>query len=141
MRIAIDTNVLVAALTNPGSSGARVVRAWRRGRVAVVASEATLREAELVLGAAWLARLSPPGEVEGLLAELCQRTLRVQPSRLLDLRLQDAGDRRLVEAAVEGNAAYLVTTDRELLRQRGYGQTEFVTPPELLRALRDPEGR
>jgi hypothetical protein len=51
MRIAIDTNVLIGALTNPRGESARLVRAWREGRLEVVASEATVREAELVLGA------------------------------------------------------------------------------------------
>ena len=46
MRIVIDTNVLIAALTHPSGSGARVVSAWLEGRLEVVSSEATLREAE-----------------------------------------------------------------------------------------------
>ena len=36
---------------------------------------------------------------------------------------------------MEGNATYVVTADQEVLRYRGYGGTEFVTPAELLRLL------
>jgi putative PIN family toxin of toxin-antitoxin system len=132
LRIVIDTNVLVAALTKPRGNGARVLRAWRQGQVEIVSSHATLREAELVLNAGWLSRLAPRQEVQSLLRE---RTVRVRPHPISDIPLKDEGDLRLVEAAVAGGATYLVTTDRELLRQRGYAGTEFVIPAEVLRAL------
>jgi len=52
--------------------------------------------------------------------------------------LKDAGDLRLVEVAVAGGARYIVTTDREFLRARGYADVEFVTPAEFERL---PENR
>jgi len=135
MRIVIDTNVLIAALTHPSGSGARVVSAWLEGRLEVVSSEATLREAELVLDSEWLKRLCSRRKVRALLEQLQTRTIRVEGCPVKDIPLKDEGDRRLVEAAVDGDATYLVTTDRELLNQRGYAGTEFVTPAELLRVL------
>jgi uncharacterized protein len=138
VRIAIDTNVLIGVLTRPSGSGARLLGAWRRGHLDIVSSEATLREAEVVLSSAWLSRLTTPRKVEELLGELRARTVRVRARPISDIRLKDEGDLRLVEAAVAGDASYLVTSDRELLRQRGYGRVEFVTPTELLRALSNP---
>ena len=140
MRVVIDTNVLIAALVRPGGNAARLLEAWREGRVEVVASEATLREAELVVGGAWVARLSAKERVRELLNELRERSVIVPGRQIAGLPLKDAGDRRLVEAAVEGGARYLVTTDREVLRYRGHGPTEFVTPEEALRALGAEEG-
>src|SRR3989304_4937242 len=61
MRIAIDTNILIAALADPSGTSADIVNAWVDGRMEVVASEATIREAELVLGGGWLARLGAFG--------------------------------------------------------------------------------
>jgi len=133
LRIVIDTNVLIAALTRPRGTSARIVNAWLDGRLEVVASEATIREAELVLGGGWLGRLVSREAVESLLEALRTRSIRVEkpePSR--DLRLKDEGDRRLVEAAVAGEARYIVTTDREFLSQRGYDAIEFVTPGEFM---------
>jgi putative PIN family toxin of toxin-antitoxin system len=137
MRIAIDTNCLVAALTNPRGSCARIVGAWLDGRIEAVASEATVREAELVLGGGWLARMVGRDRVDQLLHQLRTRTAWVeQPARIEDLRLKDEGDLRMVETAVAGGARYVVTTDREFLSRRGYDDVEFVTPNELLRSLR-----
>ena len=135
MRIVVDTNVLIAALTKTRGSAAKIIEAWRQGRVEVVSSEATLREARLVLDGPWLARLSSRGEIDRLLRELRERSVLVPPRPIEDLPLKDQGDLRLVEAAVAGQATYLVTADRELLSRRGYGRTEFVTAGEMARLL------
>ena len=138
MRIAIDTNILIAALADPSGTSADIVNAWVDGRMEVVASEATIREAELVLGGGWLARMASFEAVESLLEALRTRSvLSEEPTSIADLRLKDAGDLRLVEAAVAGGARYVVTTDREFLRQRGYAGVEFVTPAEFVRVMEE----
>lgn len=132
VRIAIDTNVLIAALTRPQGRSARIVRAWLDGDVEVVASEATVREAELVLGGRWLRRAAPHGDVASVLDSLRRRTVWVEsPYPIADLGMKDEGDIRIVETAVTGGASYVVTTDREFLSHRGYGGIEFVTPGEF----------
>ncbi|HEV8695700.1 MAG TPA: putative toxin-antitoxin system toxin component, PIN family [Lysobacter sp.] len=133
-RIAIDTNLLIAALTRPGGTSARIVNEWLEGRAEVVASPATIREAELVLGGGWLGRLVSREAVASLLNALRTPTVLVEdPAPITDLRLKDEGDLRMVETAVAGGAQYIVTTDREFLSQRGYGDVEFVTPDEFMR--------
>jgi putative PIN family toxin of toxin-antitoxin system len=135
MRIVLDTSVLIAALTKPRGAAARIVRALRRGEIEVVSSAATYREAELVLRGRWLAHLASQEAVNALLRDLRERAVSVTPRAIRDLALKDEGDLRLVEAAVAGQARYLVTADREVLRQRGYGQVEFVTPSEFCNRL------
>ena len=131
VRIAIDTNVLIAALTRPGGRSAAIVQAWLDGEIEVVASEATVREAEMVLGGGWLGRMTSRERVAALLEALRSRTVWVAaPEPITDLRMKDEGDVRMVETAVSGGASYVVTTDREFLSHRGYGDVEFVTPVE-----------
>jgi putative PIN family toxin of toxin-antitoxin system len=129
VRIAIDTNVLIAALTRPGGRSARIVDAWLAGEIEAVASEATAREAELVLGAGWLARMTSRERVTSLLEALRSRTVWVCAEPITDLQLKDEGDVRMVETAVTGGASYVVTTDRSSSRT---GATE--------RRVRDARG-
>ncbi|HEX5939446.1 MAG TPA: putative toxin-antitoxin system toxin component, PIN family [Dehalococcoidia bacterium] len=140
VRIALDTNLLVSALIRPAGSAARILRWWRDGKLAVVASESTLREAELVLGAGWLANLSPAEAVEALLHDLRENAILVRTEHPPELTLRDRGDRDLVAAAAAGGARYLVTADQEVLLQRGYGDVEFITSGEFVeRMTRDWE--
>ena len=70
-----------------------------------------MREAELVLGGGWLARMVSPERVNTLLTALRERTAWVDdPPVIPALALKDEGDRRMVETAVAGGAAYIVTT-------------------------------
>ena len=136
MRIAIDTNILVAALTRRGGRSARIVDAWLAGQIEVVASEATLREAEAVLGGGWLGRMRSHEDVSSLLEALRTWTVWVPaPEPIAGLRMKDAGDVRMVETAVTGGASHIVTTDREFLSHRGYAGVEFVTPGEWWRVM------
>lgn len=136
MRICIDTNLLIAALTKRHGSSARIVEAWLDGEVDVVTSEETLKEAELVLGGGWLTRVTSGAAIDDLLGKLRTRTVLVEPEPIDDIGLKDRGDRDMIEAAVTGGARYIVTTDREFLSKRGYGDTEIVTPQEMLEILR-----
>jgi len=71
--------------------------------------------------------------VAALLEALRARTVWVAaPEAIGDLRMKDEGDVRMVETAVSGGASYVVTTDREFLSHRGYGDVEFVTPVEWM---------
>lgn len=136
VRIAIDTNVLVAALTRRGGRSARIVDAWLAGEIEVVASEATVREAEAVLGGGWLGRMRSHEDVSSLLDALRTRTVWTPaPEPVAGLRMKDAGDLRMLETAVSGGASHIVTTDREFLSHRGYGGVEFVTPGEWWKAM------
>lgn len=134
-RIVIDTSVLVAALTRPSGGAAKILDACLEGRLEVVCSEATLREAELVIDSQWLRRLVPAGRIDSILKCFRTRSIRVRGAPIHGLPLKDVGDQRLVEAAVEGGATYLVTADAELLRYRGHGGTEFVTATQLVQRL------
>ena len=131
MRAVIDTNLLVGALARRGGAACRILERWRAGAFEHVASEATLREAELVVGARWLERLAATRVRDDLLAELRARSIIVEAPVLSKLTLKDAGDRRLVEAAHAGKARYPVTSDREVLRMWGYAGVEFVTSGEF----------
>ena len=140
LRAIVDTNLLVGALARPDGSAARILDHWRAGDFEHVASAATLREAELVVGARWVARIADSRARDALLAELRRRSVLVDAPVLDELTLKDAGDRRLVEAAHAAGASYLVTADREVLLMRGYCAVEFVTAGEFLRALRERSG-
>lgn len=134
-RAVVDTNILVGALARPDGAGARILEHWRAERFAHVASEATLREAELVVGANWVTRIADRPARDALLRELRERSVIVEAPAIEALRLKDAGDRRLVEAAQAGGASHVVTADREVLRMRGHGGVAFVTTAEFLEVL------
>ena len=125
-RIVVDTNVLVSAIVSP-ERAARAARAVLRlsleGRVRPLRGNALFAESEDVLGRDDLFARAPIGEadrtvlVDAFLA-VCDW---VAIAYLWRPNLRDEADNHLVELAVAGSAAWIVTADRDL----GSGEMRF----------------
>jgi putative PIN family toxin of toxin-antitoxin system len=137
MRVVLDTNVIVSATLAKGGNEHRVLRAWERGRFDLVFSPAMLEE----LGRAimyvrlrkyrWMSDAEVISLVEALAhgSELVPGTVAVTASR-------DPDDDKFLGAAIEGQAEYLVTGDRDLLDLNRYENVRIVTPRAFLAILR-----
>lgn len=139
MKVVLDTNVLVSVvLTNSGPPAA-IIRSWRAGRISVVISPALLQELADVLGRARVraqVRMLPDDERE-FLAGLVDRTLVVIPTETINVVTADPDDNRVLEAAVEGEADYVVSGDRHLLDVGEYSGIPVVTPARFVAILLD----
>jgi len=95
------------------------------GRFLLVSSPSLLAELDAVLRYPKLAPVFPqPEAVVDLVGEIA---VLVEPRRRLDV-LQDEADNRVLEAAAEATADFIVTGDRGLLDLERYGTTVVVTP-------------
>jgi len=137
LRAVLDANVFVSATINPHGSPAKVIAAL--DSFDLVISEAILAEIGQVLlyprivkRHGWTAE-----EVRAFLEHLAH--LAIQTSGKVKLRVipDDPADDRYVEAAVEGDADYLVSGDFHLLKLKEYCDVRIVTPKEFLRVLGD----
>jgi putative PIN family toxin of toxin-antitoxin system len=72
--------------------------------------------------------------IEVLLAVMALRGELVVPTRLLKV-CRDPKDDMLIEAAVAGEAEYVVSGDEDLLVLKKFEQVRFVTPRAFLEAL------
>jgi len=131
----VDTNVLVSDLGWARSPPAKVVEAMLAGRFLLVSSPSLLAELDAVLRYPKLAPVFPqPEAVVDLVGEIA---VLVEPRRRLDV-LQDEADNRVLEAAAEATADFIVTGDRGLLDLERYGTTVVVTPRSFLKHLGAP---
>lgn len=60
----------------------------------------------------------------------------VDPVAEINVLTADPDDNRVLEAALEGSADFIVTGDRHLLELREHEGTRIVTPVEFLAELR-----
>lgn len=125
----LDTNTLVSGLGWAGSIPARVVDAALEGRFLMVTSPALLAEFDRVLRYPRLA--SAFSEPDALVTLLTEIAVVVEPRRTLRL-LGDEPDNRVLEAAVEASADFIVTGDRAFLTLGQYEGVEIVAPRAFL---------
>ena len=139
MKYVLDTNVIVAAMRSPSGASAALLMAVRRGEVKIAANvalaleyEATCSRAEHVLASG----LSPH-QVSIFLDVVVAMAEPVETHFLWRPLLRDPADELVLEAAVNGRAAAIVT-----FNQRDFGAVpsqfgiEVLAPITALRRIK-----
>lgn len=138
MRVVIDTNVLVTALRSPAGASAEVLRLAGDGELIALSSVALFLEYEAVLSRPeHLAACDlSVGDIRGFLGELARVIQPIEIHMLWRPRARDPDDDMVLEVAVNGGAAVIVTfNSRDLdVAARSFG-VDVVTPRDLLRRL------
>ena len=123
MRVLLDTNVIVSAVTTRGLC-ADVFRAVLAAHELVICAK-VLQEVQRILSMKF-------GVPEPLVAEylelIGQDAIVAEPEGLPDLPIQDRDDAEIVAAAIGGRAEILVTGDHELQSLKNIGQLRIISP-------------
>lgn len=137
MRVVLDTNVIVSSLLRPGSPPDQVVSAFFNERIAAVTSIALLAELEDVLFRPKIANRvgKPEAELRGFLDNFRESAAVAEPVETINVVTADPPDNRVLEAAVAGEAEYIVSGDRYLPELGAYEGIEIVTPAMFLALL------
>ncbi len=137
MRAVLDTNVLVSAVLSDAGPPGSILRAWRAGSFQIVTSPPLLSELEAVLARPRIARRLGWSETErsAFVVALGESAMIVAPKKEIALIDADPADNRVLEAAAEAGADYIVSGDRHLLDLGSYEGIDIVTPARFAAIL------
>jgi uncharacterized protein len=140
MKAVVDTNVLVSGVLSPRGAPAQILEAWREGRFQIVSSAPLVEELRRVLARPSIAgRLGwSPDQRRQFVSYFEESVLLVAPDPAIEAVLRDTADNRVIEAAVSGQADYVVSGDRDLLDVGTYEGIPIVTPARFLIVLATP---
>ncbi|MEA3408273.1 MAG: putative toxin-antitoxin system toxin component, PIN family [Chloroflexota bacterium] len=129
LRAVLDTNVLISGLIGTTGAPRQIMDAWLDGRYTLVTSLYLVEELAHVLSYPRIAdRLVREMEAEAILAALLSQA-DVTPGRLrLPGVTRDPKDDAVAACAVEGDADYVVSGDRDLLVLEAFKGVAYVTP-------------
>jgi putative PIN family toxin of toxin-antitoxin system len=128
MRVVLDTNVYVSALTFPGGRGESALRLAIERRVEVLVSPPIVLELAKVLREKFSWEEEPILDACRLIRELATP---VRPKVRLSV-LSDEPDNRILECAVEGAADAIVTGDRHLLTLKAFRGVQILRLGQFL---------
>ena len=134
MEAVLDTNVAVSAAISPKGPPAEIIKSWRAHSFTWVTSALLLQELESALRSPRLKRYIAWSDDELLeFLALVRAVARiVVPTSRIDVIRVDPADNRVLEAAAEGRADYVVTGDRHLLEIGRHENIPIVTPARFV---------
>ncbi len=133
MRVVLDTNVFISGIFWEGNASAAIIDAWRNGNFTLVSSHSILEEFVRVLRSF---KIKMDEEmIEEWQCMIIENAVIVEPIHKLEIVKADPSDNKFFEAAVAGNAQYIVSQDRHLLQVLEYEGIAVLTPSEFLQKL------
>ena len=136
MRVVVDTNVLVAAVSSPDGASREVLRRCLRGRCEPLMGQALFAEHESVLSRPDIFVRSPISaeERDTLWAAFASRWQWVRVYYLWRPNLPDEADNHVIELAVAGGADAVVTYNRRDFERAElyFPRLRIMTPSQLI---------
>jgi uncharacterized protein len=137
-RVTADTNLYISAF-NFGGNPERFLRVAKAGSIQLVTSDAILAEVGEVLRGhkfGW-----PDADIRKAQQEIAAMSERVQPTETLHIVTADPANNRILECAAAGNADYIVSGDKHLLRLGQFRNTLIVRVADFLKQLQGEAGQ
>lgn len=135
MKAVLDTNVLISAILTQLGPPWDCLSGWRAHRYELITSSTLYAELERVSARPRMqARIVNAEFLENLIADLHTDATFVEPEQRLHV-VRDEADNRVLEAAVAGDADYIVSGDADLLSLGVYEGIEIVSPARFAAIL------
>lgn len=132
-RIVLDTNVLISGTFWSGDS-AKILRLVEKGEITLITSSEIIAEYNRILYCDEIkAKVDLHDKKAQAVQKITQLAIFVEPFEKLHIVKDDPDDNKFIEAAVEGNAEYIVSKDNHLLKLKNYKNVKIVTPEEFTR--------
>lgn len=132
MKVVIDTNLIIAARWNPGSSSNRIINMVIEGKVSAVYTTAIKNENLHILE-----KVKPPKDYLDKILKFYRISRKVDAKRKIDI-CPDKADNRFLEAAVAGKASYIISSDRHLLDLKEFEGVRILKPGDFERTILKP---
>ena len=128
MKIVLDTNVLISGIFFSGSPY-QILKAWREGKIKIIASEEILSEYQRV--AEELSRQFPSVDIDRILELITIHAELVDASDFQVTICEDPDDNKFIACALASKSKTIVSGDKHLINITGYKGIQVVKPREF----------
>jgi len=129
-RVVVDTNLIIAGRYNPRSASNKIIDMCIDRKLIAVYSDRIKNENMNILG-----KVKPQAEYFSKIQTFYSKGMYIpQPEIRIDI-CSDKSDNKYFEAAISGQAQYIISNDRHLLEHDGYYGIKVMRPRDFLRDL------
>src|SRR3989338_1074022 len=135
IKVVVDTNVFISGIFWEGNFCTQIIDLWRLGKITLVSSLEIIEELVETLKDF---KIKMPGDmVKEWQNKIIENALIVEPKERLDIVKDDPKDNKFFEAAVAGNAEYVISQDKKhILGIKEYKEIKTASPEEFLRIIK-----
>ncbi len=130
MRIVLDTNIFISGIFWSGLSE-KILYAWADNRFKLVASIDII--VEIIKTLMNFRIVLPSRDILLWLSIFVWKAELVEPIEKIDIVKEDPDDNKFIEAALEGNAEYIISQDKHLLDIKEFRRIKIIRPEEAMR--------
>lgn len=130
LTIVLDTNVFISALLSDGNPR-QVFESVIEGKTKLAVSDEILVEITEVLNRKKFG--FPKDFIHTVIREIESIADSFEPSVSISIITKDPDDNKFIECAVEANADFIVSGDKDLLNLKSYQHIPVISPYEFLR--------
>ncbi|TKJ26501.1 MAG: putative toxin-antitoxin system toxin component, PIN family [Hadesarchaea archaeon B3_Hades] len=127
LKVVLDTNVFIAAYFNRKSASARIIDLCLENKHELIFSPRLRKEVKLILK-----NVRAERGFHERIQSLFMNASKVKPIQKVFMVKEDPEDNKFLECALEGEADYLITSDRHLLELGEFAQTKICKPTQFL---------
>lgn len=136
-RVVLDTSVLIRYLIRPSAAVRHLIEAlWPGNFVVLVSSPELIAELEDVLERETIRALIRPEEGKVLLDTIRARAEMLPTLGEVPVYTRDPRDDKFVACAIAGEAAYIITLEKDILVLGKVGDLQIVTPYDFVERQR-----
>lgn len=136
IRVVVDTSVLIRYLIRPSAAIKELIEVlWLGNEVQMVTTQELIGELDGVLGRDYIQALVRPEEGQTLLEAISRKAEVVPLVGDVPSYTRDPKDDKFVACALAGDAAYLITVDKDILVLNKVGHVRMVNPYDFVRLI------
>lgn len=133
MRIVLDTNVFISGIFWEGNFCSQVIDKWRKGIFQLVSSPKLVEELVETLRSF---KISMPEEmIQEWKNLIIETSIMVDPIVAVKAVKDDPEDDKFIGAAVYGEADFIISQDKHLLKLKEYNKIKILKPEEAVLIL------
>lgn len=132
--VVLDTNLLVSYLLTQDKTITRIIDYWENGDIIVVVSPAIVEELAEVVQRPRL-RQHMTGDPQVIINLLLSDAIQTRGDLAFPGASRDPKDDKFLACAVEGEAAYLVSGDEDLLSLKQFRDVLIMSPANFVRLI------
>ncbi len=134
IKAVVDTNVFVSGIFLEGNFCSQIIDLWRLREINMISSLEIVRELGETLRDFKIKM--PEGMINEWQNKIIENAIIVEPKEKLDIVKNDPKDNKFFEAAVAGNAEYIISQDKKhILCIKEYRGIKTISPGEFLKII------